>query len=163
MLLILITSRNFENVFFSYQSFVASLTFAVSLQRLNSNHKKERNEKVYCIFEIPTVDFHRAVDFYETVFGVQLPVFECEEEKMACFTEEGETVGAIFHAPDYLPSEKGVIISFNCEDIDQTLEKVLRKGGKIMMPKTKIEVEGRGWFALFADSEGNRVGLYADK
>lgn len=58
---------------------------------------------------------------------------------------------------------KGVIISFNCEDIDQTLEKVLRKGGKIMMPKTKIEVEGRGWFALFADSEGNRVGLYADK
>jgi len=56
-----------------------------------------------------------------------------------------------------------VIISFNCEDIDQTLEKVLRKGGKIMMPKTKIEVEGRGWFALFADSEGNRVGLYADK
>lgn len=95
--------------------------------------------------------------------GYRLPVFECEKEKMACFTEEGETVGAIFHAPDYLPSEKGVIISFNCEDIDQTLEKVLRKGGKIMMPKTKIEVEGRGWFALFADSEGNRVGLYADK
>ena len=31
-----------------------------------------------------------------------------EEEKMACFTEEGETVGAIFHAPDYLPSEKDV-------------------------------------------------------
>ena len=89
-------------------------------------------KKFIAFFEIPTVDFHRAVDFYETVFGVQLPVFECEEEKMACFTEEGETVGAIFH-------------------------------GKIMMPKTKIEVEGRGWFALFADSEGNRVGLYADK
>ena len=80
-------------------------------------------KKFIAFFEIPTVDFHRAVDFYETVFGVQLPVFECEEEKMACFTEEGETVGAIFHAPDYLPSEKGVIISFNCEDIDQTLEK----------------------------------------
>ena len=94
-------------------------------------------KKFIAFFEIPTVDFHRAVDYYETVFGVQLPVFECEEVKMACFTEEG--------------------------DIDQTLEKVLRKGGKIMMPKTKIEVEGRGWFALFADSEGNRVGLYADK
>ena len=59
-------------------------------------------KKFIAFFEIPTVDFHRAVDFYETVFGVQLPVFECEEEKMACFTEEGETVGAIFHAPDYL-------------------------------------------------------------
>ncbi|MDU8958298.1 MAG: VOC family protein, partial [Bacteroides sp.] len=53
-------------------------------------------KKFIAFFEIPTVDFHRAVDFYETVFGVQLPVFECEEEKMACFTEEGETVGAIF-------------------------------------------------------------------
>ena len=47
-------------------------------------------KKFIAFFEIPTVDFHRAVDFYETVFGVQLPVFECEEEKMACFTEEGE-------------------------------------------------------------------------
>ena len=46
-------------------------------------------KKFIAFFEIPTVDFHRAVDFYETVFGVQLPVFECEEEKMACFTEEG--------------------------------------------------------------------------
>ena len=68
-----------------------------------------------------------------------------------------------FMLPIIFLRKKGVIISFNCEDIDQTLEKVLRKGGKIMMPKTKIEVEGRGWFALFADSEGNRVGLYADK
>ena len=119
-------------------------------------------KKFVAFCEIPTDDVHRTVGFYEAGLGVGGPV--CEgEEKMACFTEEGETVGAIFHAPDYLPSEKGVIISFNCEDIDQTLEKVLRKGGKIMMPKTKIEVEGRGWFALFADSEGNRVGLYADK
>ena len=39
-------------------------------------------KKFIAFFEIPTVDFHRAVDFYETVFGVQLPVFECEEEKM---------------------------------------------------------------------------------
>lgn len=120
-------------------------------------------KKFIAFFEIPSVDFRRAVDFYETVLDVQLPVFECEEEKMACFTEEGETVGAIFYAPDYLPSEKGVIISFNCEDITLTLDKVLQKGGKVVMPKTKIEVEGRGWFALFTDSEGNRVGLYAGR
>ncbi|WP_277134048.1 MULTISPECIES: VOC family protein [Bacteroides] len=120
-------------------------------------------KKFIAFFEIPSVDFLRAVDFYETVLDVQLPVSECETEKMACFIEEGETVGSIFYAPDYLPSEKGVIISFHCEDIVRTLDKVLQKGGKVVIPKTKIEVEGRGWFALFADSEGNRVGLYADK
>ena len=76
-------------------------------------------KKFIAFFEIPTVDFHRAVDFYETVFGVQLPVFECEEEKMACFTEEGETVGAISYASnfDFLPSTHGVLIHFNCEDL----------------------------------------------
>ena len=52
-------------------------------------------KKLIAFFEIPASDFHRAVDFYETVLGMQLPTFECETEKMACFTEEGETVGAI--------------------------------------------------------------------
>ena len=26
----------------------------------------------------------------------------------------------------------------------------------------KIEAEGRGWFALFADTEGNQLGLYGE-
>ena len=61
-------------------------------------------KKLIAFFEIPASDFHRAVDFYETVLGMQLPTFECETEKMACFTEEGETVGAISYASkDGLP------------------------------------------------------------
>ena len=120
-------------------------------------------KKFIAFFEIPSGDFHRAVDFYETVLDTKFSVFECETEKMACFIEGGETVGAIFYAPDYRPSGEGVIISFHCEDITQTLNKVLQKGGEVVIPKTKIEVDGRGWFALFVDSEGNRVGIYADR
>ena len=117
-------------------------------------------KKLIAFFEIPASDFHRAVDFYETVLGMQLPTFECETEKMACFTEEGETVGAISYASnfDFLPSTHGVLIHFNCEDIEQTLEKVLLKGGKVVIPRTKIEADGKGWFAVFTDSEGNRIG-----
>lgn len=97
-------------------------------------------KKLIAFFEIPATDFRRAVDFYETVLGVQLPTFECETEKMACFTEEGETVGAISYASnfDFLPSTHGVLIHFNCEDIEQTLEKVLLKGGKVVIPKTRL-------------------------
>ena len=40
-------------------------------------------------FEIPTVDFYRAIDFYETILGLKLSVSECETEKMACFIEQG--------------------------------------------------------------------------
>ena len=88
-----------------------------------------------------------------------------ETEKMACFTEEGETVGAISYASnfDFLPSTHGVLIHFNCEDIEQTLEKVLLKGGKVVIPKTKIEADDKGWFAVFTDSEGNRIGVYSEK
>ena len=113
-------------------------------------------KKLIAFFEIPASDFHRAVDFYETVLGMQLPT---------CFTEEGETVGAISYASnfDFLPSTHGVLIHFNCEDIEQTLEKVLLKGGKVVIPRTKIEADGKGWFAVFTDSEGNRIGIYAEK
>ena len=76
-----------------------------------------------------------------------------------------KTVGAISYASnfDFLPSTHGVLIHFNCEDIEQTLEKVLLKGGKVVIPKTKIEADDKGWFAVFTDSEGNRIGVYAEK
>ena len=38
-------------------------------------------KKIIAFFEIPATDFRRAVDFYETVLGVQLPTFECEQRK----------------------------------------------------------------------------------
>ncbi len=110
--------------------------------------------------DIPAVDFKRAVDFYRNVLQIELEVFDCGEEKMACFPG-GE--GAISAAHGFNPSENGVIVNFNCErDLDGAIERVIRLGGKIVHPKTKIEVEGRGWFALFLDTEGNRLGLYGD-
>ena len=37
-------------------------------------------KKLIAFFEIPATDFRRAVDFYETVLNMKLPVFECEQE-----------------------------------------------------------------------------------
>ena len=120
-------------------------------------------KKLIAFFEIPAADFPRAIDFYETVLNMKLPTCECEEEKMAFFTEGDEFVGAVSYASDFLPSEKGVLIHFNVDEIEPTLETILKKGGKVVIPRTKIEAEGRGYFAVFVDTEGNRVGIYADK
>ena len=57
---------------------------------------------------------------------------------------EGEVVGALFYAPSYQPSPDGILIHFNSQDIEDTLSKVLDKGGKIIIPKTKIEAENKG-------------------
>jgi predicted enzyme related to lactoylglutathione lyase len=79
---------------------------------------------------------------------------------MACFPS-GE--GAIIYEPNYKPSENGVIVNLQVADnIDSTLERIEENGGKTLKQKIKIEAEGRGYFAIFYDSEGNRLGLYED-
>lgn len=119
-------------------------------------------KNLIAFFEIPAADFRRAIEFYETVLNVELDVVECEDEKMAFFTEDNEVIGAISYAANFHPSADGTLIHFYCEDLETTLQKVIKKGGSIVIPTTKIEAEGKGHFAVFADSEGNHVGLYKD-
>lgn len=111
-------------------------------------------------FEIPAADFERAVKFYETIFNSTLPVCKCEKEKMAFFTGKDRHIGAISSAPGFEPSPSGVLIHFDCRSIENTLRLVTVNGGRIIISKTKIEAESRGYFAVFADTEGNHIGLY---
>lgn len=122
-------------------------------------------KSVVGFFEIPAVDFGRAVKFYESLLGVKLETMECGHEKMACFpTEEGVCPGAISwsSAFDFRPSEQGVLVSLRCEELDDALLYVTEHGGRVLIPRTKIEAEGRGWFAVILDCEGNRLGLCAE-
>ena len=89
-------------------------------------------------------------------------VAEYNNEKMACFVQDGQTVGTISYAPNFKPSEHGVLIHFNCEDIDRSIRQVMKQGGNIVIPKTKIQADGKWYFAVFADPAGNHIGLYTD-
>ncbi len=123
-------------------------------------------KRLVSFFEIPVHDFNRAIRFYEQVLDVQLEIMEGETEKMAFFPkEEGECPGAISWTADgsFRPSGDGVLISLSCENMEQALDTVTARGGRILFPKTRIQAEGRGYFSLFMDSEGNKLGLYSDK
>lgn len=115
--------------------------------------------------EIPAADFDRAVKFYETVLGIKLTVCDdCETEKMAFFGDfSTEPNMAISWAAGFIPSGNGVLVSLNVGSIDAALECINTNGGKTVRPKTKIQAEGMGYFAQFSDSEGNTLGLYAEK
>lgn len=111
--------------------------------------------------EIPTTNFERAVKFYNDVFKFDMKAQDYEHEKMACFPG-GE--GAVIFAQGYEPSDKGALVSLSVSDnIDNTLKRIEASEGQIVQPKKKIEAEGRGYFAIFIDCEGNKLGLYGDE
>jgi predicted enzyme related to lactoylglutathione lyase len=116
-------------------------------------------DKLIAWVEIPTDDFERAVKFYNSVFKLDLTPIDCgNDEKMACFPT-GE--GAIIHSSYAKPSENGAIVSFVVPDtIEAAILRIEQEKGKVIIPKTKIEAEGRGYFAVCTDSENNRIGLY---
>lgn len=118
-------------------------------------------ERIISWVEIPAVNLERAVSFYNSILDLDLKVSDFGEEKMAFFST-GE--GAISFAPGFKPSKDGILVSFNTgEDLNGTIERIEKQGGSILQPKTKIEAEGLGYFAIFVDSEGNKAGLYGDK
>jgi len=117
-------------------------------------------EKLISWVEIPVLEMERAIRFYNAVLELDLQITDYGEEKMACFPN-GE--GALSLAPGFKPSKQGTLVSFNTGDVIQaTIDRVIKAGGELLMPKTKIEAEGLGYFALFIDSEGNKLGLYGE-
>ena len=116
-------------------------------------------DKLIAWVEIPSADFERAVKFYNSVFKLDLEPIDCGEgEKMACFPT-GE--GAIVYSPHARPSENGAIVSFTVPDsIEAAISRIEQEKGKVVIPKTKIQAEGRGYFAVCIDSENNKIGLY---
>lgn len=115
-------------------------------------------EKFISWVEIPTSDFMRALKFYNHVFKLEMQALDFGNEKMACFPD-GE--GAIYYSEDSIPASGGTIVSFLVpDDIESTLSRSNELGGRVLIQKTKIEAEGKGYFANIIDSEGNRIGLY---
>ena len=54
-----------------------------------------------------------------------------------------------------------VLIYIGTDDIDASLAQVNKLGGKTITPKS--EIPGVGWYAIFSDPTGNKIGLYTDQ
>ena len=120
------------------------------------------SSKVVAWFEIPSVDFDRAVRFYEAALDIKLNRQEIGGQPIAVFGyEEPATGGAIVHSPSMTPSEDGVIVYLNAQpSVDATLARVEKAGGKTDGPVIKLPHD-IGYIAFFTDTEGNRLGLHS--
>jgi predicted enzyme related to lactoylglutathione lyase len=81
---------------------------------------------------------------------------------MAFFQTDGSNVsGALVQGEDYSPSKEGALVYLNGGDnLGNVLDKVEKAGGKAIVPKTRISPE-MGYFAIFFDSEGNKIALHS--
>lgn len=117
-------------------------------------------------FEISVSDMNRAVKFYESIFGIELQQQEMMGMQMAFFPYEdmnGKVSGALVQGPMHKPSADGAKIYLNGNpDLANTLARIESAGGKIVMPKTKIN-DKIGYMAFFTDSEGNTMALHSNK
>jgi len=114
------------------------------------------------IFEIPATEVSRAVNFYQTILDIKIEKLDMPEMQMGIFPYEGQMVtGVIIKAEGYKPSADGVTIYLNGGDnLQVILDKIEKNGGKILVPKT-LHADESGYFAIFLDSEGNKIGLHS--
>jgi predicted enzyme related to lactoylglutathione lyase len=115
-------------------------------------------------FEIPVSDFDRAKLFYSMIYNYEMPEQMMGPIRMGFFlVEKGGIGGAIVNGEGYLPSQEGSLVYLNGgENLSIVLDRVENAGGKIVMPKTKINDE-LGHYAIFLDCEGNKVALHSMK
>ncbi len=114
------------------------------------------------IVEIPTIDFSRAVAFYQAVLDVSIEEVDMDGVQMGVLPGDEEMVSVVLvRGNDYKPSLDGTIVYLNAgDDLQITLDKVGQNAGKIIVPKTEISPE-MGFFAMFIDTEGNKLGLHS--
>lgn len=116
------------------------------------------------IFEIPATDIARAINFYQTILDIDIEKMDFPGMEMGLFPYEDQVVtGVLMKGEGYQPSSAGITIYLNGgTNLQIILDKVENNGGKILIPKTPHADES-GFFAIFIDSEGNKMGLHSIK
>jgi predicted enzyme related to lactoylglutathione lyase len=131
--------------------------------------KIDKNTNVLTWFEIPVADTERAKTFYETILDIEM-VKRADGSDEAVFfpfdpnvvqATSGRVTGVLSKTGRNSPSGNGTVVYINASPSIQTvLDKVEQAGGKIIAPKTLIPA---GYIAIIIDTEGNKIGLHAEK
>jgi predicted enzyme related to lactoylglutathione lyase len=131
--------------------------------------KIDSETNVLTWFEIPVTDLKRAKMFYETILDIEMTVRVDGEDEGAFFpynpnviqATSGRVTGVLSKSKRNSPSGNGTMVYINASpDIQLVIDKVELAGGKVIVPKTVMPF---GSIAVIIDSEGNRIGLHAEK
>ena len=82
---------------------------------------------------------------------------------MSIFSKDADGAGgALTLSPQRQPNENGTLVYLNANGIlDAVLARLGGAGGDVVLPKT--DIGDPGFIAIFRDTEGNVVGLHAER
>lgn len=147
-------------------SYSASSADDAEMERQKSGtniNKSEADMNTYIsIFEIPATDISRAIEFYQAILDMNIERVDMPGMEMGILPYEEQAVtGVILKEEGLRPSADGVTIYLNGgENLQIILDKVEKNNGKVLIPKT-AHADDVGYFAIFLDSEGNKMGLHS--
>ena len=111
--------------------------------------------------ELPATDGSQASKFYSNVFGWKSQAFLGGEVDYWMFQPETGPGGGFNPVGEegIFPIKPGdVLFYIDTDNIESSLATIEAEGGKSVV--SRQEIPGMGWYAIFADPTGNRVGLY---
>jgi predicted enzyme related to lactoylglutathione lyase len=111
-------------------------------------------------FEIPSKDFERSVQFYNTIMGAPLARGEFMGVPHGFFRDAaGESHGAVIKSDTAVPAPHGPLLYLHVDkDLASVVERVAPAGGEVITPVTSIGEQGS--IAVIRDTEGNQIGLH---
>lgn len=115
-------------------------------------------------FDIPSLDFNRAIKFYGEILGTPLRVDDYLGQRLAYFPMDpkGDVGGDLVPPSKHnKPSKTGTRVYLSVESIDDVVARVVKAGGRIV--QAKYSIGQPGFIAIIEDTEGNVVGLNSMK
>ncbi len=106
--------------------------------------------------EIPARDPEQAGEFYHELFGWKITPIPQANNYTVWESDEGSRGGLTPLEADNQPGD--ILIYINSDDIEADLKKARSLGAQVLQERTKIP--GRGWYGVFKDPTGNRIGLF---
>ncbi|QSE99231.1 VOC family protein [Fulvivirga lutea] len=151
-----------KNGIFKADIYPFNVFYYGEINQLNKQNEKMMKSAIQN-FQIPVTDFERAYLFYTKILNTDLQKLEYEGSQLAIFpfNPDSGVGGTLIKSEGLIPSKEGTMVYLHAgEDLSPHLERINKNGGEVINEKTSLG-PGNGYFAIFDDTEGNRVGLYS--
>src|SRR6476646_9373205 len=109
-----------------------------------------------CYVEIPSMDPKRSSAFYSTVFAWKI---RTRGDGATAFDDGVGEVSGAFVKGRKASAEVGALVYVMVDSVEETIQKIIRAGGKIVQP---VGMDAPEITARFADLDGNVFGLYQE-